>query len=69
MIFPGTGMVAIAIPILIGKDSADSRDFGVSDRTQYYAIAKSLMVSGSDAMERLMTSYKVRFTSYTLTLS
>ncbi len=51
-------MVAIAIPILTGKDSATSKDSGVSERTQYYAIAKSLMISGSDAVERLFTSYK-----------
>ena len=54
-------MLTIAIPILIGVDSADSSsgDSGVSERTQYYATAKNLMMSGADAMERLMTSYKV----------
>ena len=51
-------MLTIAIPILIGVDS--SGDSGVSERTQYYATAKNLMMSGADAMERLMTSYKVR---------
>ena len=57
----GTGMLTIAIPILIGVDStAESSDSGVSERTQYYATAKNLMMSGADAMERLMTSYKAR---------
>ena len=52
-------MLTIAIPILIGVDStAESSDSGVSERTQYYATAKNLMMSGADAMERLMTSYK-----------
>ena len=54
-------MLTIAIPILIGVDStAESSDSGVSERTQYYATAKNLMMSGADAMERLMTSYKAR---------
>ena len=53
-------MLTIAIPILIGVDSAGSSDSGVSERTQYYATAKNLMMSGADAMERLMTSYKAR---------
>ena len=53
-------MLTIAIPILLGSDSADSSDSGVSERTQYYATAKNLMMSGADAMERLMTSYKAR---------
>ena len=55
-------MLTIAIPILIGVDSAGSSDSGVSERTQYYATAKNLMMSGADAMERLMTSYKAKKT-------
>ena len=57
-------MLTIAIPILIGVDS--SGDSGVSERTQYYATAKNLMMSGADAMERLMTSYKARTTKVVL---
>ena len=57
-------MLTIAIPILIGVDS--SGDSGVSERTQYYATAKNLMMSGADAMECLMTSYKVRTTKIIL---
>ena len=55
-------MLTIAIPILLGADSSadSSSDSGVSERTQYYATAKNLMMSGADAMERLMTSYKAR---------
>ena len=55
-------MLTIAIPILLGADSSadSSSDSGVSERTQYYATAKNLMMSGADAMERLMTSYKER---------
>ena len=31
----------------------------IANRTEYYTTAKNLLVSGADAMERLMTAYKV----------
>ena len=54
---PGTGMVVVAIPILTAKKS-DS-EYSVSERSEYYTTAKNLLISGGDAMERLMTAYKV----------
>ena len=58
-LYTGAGMVAIAIPILTSKGEQMQGEGGVSDRTEYYTTAKNLLTSGADAMERLMTAYKV----------
>jgi ATP-binding cassette subfamily D (ALD) protein 2 len=54
-------MVIIAIPILTSTLAQPAGDEGrsVSLRTEYYSTAKNLLTSGADAMERLMTAYKV----------
>ena len=50
----------MAIPIFTTKEGiAGNNSDNVADRTEYYTTAKNLLVSGADAMERLMTAYKV----------
>ncbi|XP_065092117.1 ATP-binding cassette sub-family D member 1 [Ochlerotatus camptorhynchus] len=65
-VWSGTGMVMVSLPILTvnslpsgkhSKTKAES-EFGVSERTQYFTTARNLLLSGADAIERLMSSYK-----------
>ena len=46
--------------IFLTAGQENSKDGGVSSRTQYFTTAKNMLASGADAVERLMTSYKVR---------
>jgi hypothetical protein len=52
-------MVVMAIPIFTSTETGKSAGDSVADRTEYYTTAKNLLTSGADAMERLMTAYKV----------
>ena len=63
MLFSGTGMVVMAIPIFTSSETGKSAGDSVADRTEYYTTAKNLLTSGADAMERLMTAYKVQIIS------
>lgn len=61
-LWSATGMVVIATPIMLGgihhlslpPSSVDD----ISDRTEYMMTAKNVLIAGSDAMERLLSSYK-----------
>jgi len=67
-VWSGTGMIMVSIPIIFGtKVNTKEKDGGVSERTQYFTTAKNMLVSGADAVERLMTSYKevVELAGYT----
>lgn len=66
-VWSGTGMIMVSLPILttsnLSKDgpaSESSINSGskVSERTQYFTTARNLLISGADAVERLMSSYK-----------
>uniref|UniRef100_A0A6M2DXR2 Putative long-chain acyl-coa transporter n=1 Tax=Xenopsylla cheopis TaxID=163159 RepID=A0A6M2DXR2_XENCH len=60
-VWSGTGMVMVSLPILTSGRNIEqdrSSDGGVSERTQYLTTARNLLLSGSDAVERLMSSYK-----------
>jgi ATP-binding cassette subfamily D (ALD) protein 2 len=60
-------MVVMAIPIFTGKDDkGDNLGNSVADRTEYYTTAKNMLVSGADAMERLMTAYKVNYATFSI---
>lgn len=59
-VWSGTGMIMVSLPIFTSSSNtttALSSD-GVSDRTQYLTTARNLLLSASDAFERLMSSYK-----------
>ncbi|KAE8737765.1 ABC-transporter, subfamily D member 02 [Frankliniella occidentalis] len=69
-VWSGTGMVMVALPIVMGtrlQVGTETSDSGVSERTQYFTTARNLLVSGADAVERLMSSYKevVELAGYT----
>lgn len=80
-VWSGTGMIMVSLPILAARKTTSqknseepldgSHDGGVSERTQYFTTARNLLVSGADAVERLMSSYKevVELAGYTSRVS
>ncbi|KAI4501916.1 hypothetical protein M0802_003251 [Mischocyttarus mexicanus] len=64
-LWSGTGLFLIALPLLYNTGSEsqkngikDDGDGAVSERTRYLTTSKNLLLSGADAVERLMISYK-----------
>lgn len=68
-VWSGTGMVMVSLPILTTSGLPNgphdrsnairsNSEHGVSERTQYFTTARNLLLSGADAIERLMSSYK-----------
>lgn len=61
-VWSGTGMIMVSLPILttshMSSNSDDTSGNKVSERTQYFTTARNLLISGADAVERLMSSYK-----------
>lgn len=68
-VWSGTGMVMVSLPIVMGSVTSDKENDSnsVSERTQYLTTARNLLLSGADAVERLMSSYKeiVELAGYT----
>lgn len=59
-IWSGTGMIMVALPILTGRTKpGQDKDGDISERSQYMTTSKNLLTSAADAIERLMSSYKV----------
>ena len=63
-VWSGTGMIMVSLPILTTSDLSKNGDIKsnsgskVSERTEYFTTARNLLISGADAVERLMSSYK-----------
>lgn len=61
-VWSGTGMIMVSLPILttshMNSNSDETSGNKVSERTQYFTTARNLLISGADAVERLMSSYK-----------
>nr|XP_022899751.1 ATP-binding cassette sub-family D member 2 [Onthophagus taurus] len=63
-VWSGAGLVAVSLPILLAKAGNEPRVSNqpssdpISERTQYFTTAKNLLMTGGDAVERLMSSYK-----------
>ncbi|XP_017785188.1 PREDICTED: ATP-binding cassette sub-family D member 2 [Nicrophorus vespilloides] len=60
-VWSGTGMVVVSLPILMsvkGNGGSTGSQDNISERTQYFTTAKNLLLTGSNAVERLMSSYK-----------
>lgn len=59
-IWSGTGMIMVALPILTGRTKpGQDKDGAISERSEYLTTSKNLLTSAADAIERLMSSYKV----------
>ena len=48
-------MIIVAWPILTGDTHASKSSVG--ERTQVYTTSKNLLLTGADAVERVMTSF------------
>ncbi|KAF7491071.1 ATP-binding cassette sub-family D member 2 [Sarcoptes scabiei] len=58
-LWSATGLVVIATPIMLsGKRNRTNLIEDISERTEYMMTSKNILISGSDAMERLLSSYK-----------
>ncbi|KAK9876399.1 hypothetical protein WA026_012710 [Henosepilachna vigintioctopunctata] len=64
-VWSGTGIFVVSLPILLstGATNKSHKELSsgpdcISERTHYFTTAKNLLITGSNAVERLMSSYK-----------
>ena len=57
-VWSAAGLVMVALPIMLGNDVSQSESDQVGERTQSFTTARNLLLSASDACERLFSSLK-----------
>lgn len=59
-VWSAAGLSMISLPIILAQNKIlnETKDMEISERTEKFTIAKNLLVSGADAAERIMSSYK-----------
>ncbi|XP_028391635.1 ATP-binding cassette sub-family D member 2-like [Dendronephthya gigantea] len=57
-VWGAAGFVMVAFPVMFGSKTEGERDGGIGERARFFTTSRQLLVSGADAIERIMSSYK-----------